>query len=144
MCACHSLRCKPLHSDADIKCPMYLSLIYSMTFFSCHLLCKNTLERAHSCHLLYKNTLERAHRSPFMNFTMVRISSMCVCRVLLHHRSDNLVFALVLGGARLISVGEGVECKIKGVLQVYLRISCKSSEQLFISVSLTPGQLQCS
>ncbi|GAX73139.1 hypothetical protein CEUSTIGMA_g592.t1 [Chlamydomonas eustigma] len=38
--------------------------------------------------------------------------------VLLHHRSDNLVFALVLGGARLISVGEGVECKIKGVLQV--------------------------
>ncbi len=40
------------------------------------------------------------------------------CRVLLWHRSDNLAFALVLGGAASISAGEGVECKIKGVLQV--------------------------
>lgn len=37
---------------------------------------------------------------------------------MLWHRSENLVFALILGGASLISVGEGVECKIKGVLQV--------------------------
>jgi len=38
--------------------------------------------------------------------------------VLLWHRSDNLAFALVLGGAADISTGTGVECKIKGVLQV--------------------------
>lgn len=38
--------------------------------------------------------------------------------VLLHHRSDNLVFAIILGGASTIRVGERVECKIKGVLQV--------------------------
>ena len=36
----------------------------------------------------------------------------------MHHRSDNLVFALILGGASTIRVGERVECKIKGVLQV--------------------------
>ena len=41
-----------------------------------------------------------------------------LCRVLLWHRSDNLCFALVLGGDAALSVGAGVECKIKGVLQV--------------------------
>lgn len=38
--------------------------------------------------------------------------------VLLWHRSNNLVFAIILGGASTITVGEAVECKIKGVLQV--------------------------
>ncbi|MEW5319158.1 MAG: hypothetical protein WDW38_010327 [Sanguina aurantia] len=38
--------------------------------------------------------------------------------VLLWHRSDNLAFALVLGGAQRISVGEAAECRLKGVLQV--------------------------
>lgn len=38
--------------------------------------------------------------------------------VLLWHRSDNLAFALVLGGAQNISAGEGVECKILGVIQL--------------------------
>jgi len=38
--------------------------------------------------------------------------------VLLWHRSANLAFALVLGGAASITVGEAVECKIAGVLQV--------------------------
>lgn len=38
--------------------------------------------------------------------------------VLLWHRSDNLAFALILGGAFNVSVGEGVECKVKGILQV--------------------------
>jgi len=38
--------------------------------------------------------------------------------VLLWHRSDDIAFALILGGASMITVGEGVECKIKGVLQV--------------------------
>ena len=47
-------------------------------------------------------------------------------RVLLWHRSDNLVFALVLGGASMITVGEGVECKIKGVLQVFTRAMASS------------------
>ncbi len=40
------------------------------------------------------------------------------CSVLLWHRSDNLAFVLVLGGASAISVGTVAECKIKGVLQV--------------------------
>lgn len=42
----------------------------------------------------------------------------CACSVLLWHRSDNLAFAIVTGGAPLIQTGEAVECKIKGVLQV--------------------------
>ncbi|GAB4817334.1 hypothetical protein N2152v2_004380 [Parachlorella kessleri] len=38
--------------------------------------------------------------------------------VLLWRRSDNIVFALLLGGADLVVVGDGVECKVKGILQV--------------------------
>lgn len=37
---------------------------------------------------------------------------------MLWRRSDNVVFALLLGGADLVSVGDGVECKVKGILQV--------------------------
>lgn len=33
-------------------------------------------------------------------------------------RSDNLVFALLLGGSQLVNVGDGVECKVRGILQV--------------------------
>lgn len=40
------------------------------------------------------------------------------CSVMLWRRSDNVVFALLLGGADLVSVGDGVECKVKGILQV--------------------------
>lgn len=39
-----------------------------------------------------------------------------ICRILLWHRSDNLAFAIVAGGS--VKPGEGVECKIKGILQV--------------------------
>ncbi|KAI3426327.1 hypothetical protein D9Q98_008700 [Chlorella vulgaris] len=38
--------------------------------------------------------------------------------VMLWRRSDNIVFALVLGGADLVSLGDGVECQVKGTLQV--------------------------
>lgn len=38
--------------------------------------------------------------------------------VLLWHRSNNIAFVLLLGGAAAVSVGEAVECKIRGVLQV--------------------------
>lgn len=38
--------------------------------------------------------------------------------VMLWRRSDNVVFALLLGGADLVAVGDGVECKVKGILQV--------------------------
>ena len=38
--------------------------------------------------------------------------------VLLWRRSDNVVFALLLGGAALVGVGDGVECRVKGILQV--------------------------
>jgi hypothetical protein len=34
------------------------------------------------------------------------------------HRSDNMAFVIVTGGAGLVQEGEAVECKIKGVLQV--------------------------
>lgn len=40
------------------------------------------------------------------------------CSVLLWRRSDNLVFALLLGGAALVTVGDGVECRVRGILQV--------------------------
>ncbi len=42
------------------------------------------------------------------------------CSVLLWHRSDNLSFCLVLASSEQapIAVGDAVECKIKGVLQV--------------------------
>ena len=46
------------------------------------------------------------------------ISCVPLLSVLLWHRSDNLVFVLVLGGAAQLTIGEGVECKLKGVLQV--------------------------
>jgi len=38
--------------------------------------------------------------------------------VLLWHRSDNISFVLILGGASAITEGTGLECKITGVLQV--------------------------
>jgi F0F1-type ATP synthase alpha subunit len=38
--------------------------------------------------------------------------------VLLWHRSDDLAFAIVLGGAAAVRPGEGVECRVKGVLQL--------------------------
>lgn len=38
--------------------------------------------------------------------------------VLLWHRSNNLTFVLILGGASNVAIGEAVECKIRGVLQV--------------------------
>lgn len=38
--------------------------------------------------------------------------------LLLWRRSDNIVFALLLGGADKVVVGDGVECKVKGILQV--------------------------
>jgi hypothetical protein len=37
---------------------------------------------------------------------------------MLWRRSDNIVFALLLGGADLVAVGDGVECQVKGILQV--------------------------
>lgn len=40
------------------------------------------------------------------------------CSVLMWHRSENLAFVLVLGGAADIAVGTHASCIIKGVLQV--------------------------
>lgn len=37
---------------------------------------------------------------------------------LLWRRSDNICFALLLGGGSAVEVGEGVECKVKAILQV--------------------------
>ena len=46
------------------------------------------------------------------------------CSVMLWRRSDNVVFALLLGGAGLVAVGDGVECQVKGILQVGGVCSC--------------------
>ena len=48
------------------------------------------------------------------------VALMCALgrRVLLWHRSENLAFVLVLGGAADITVGSSATCVIKGVLQV--------------------------
>jgi hypothetical protein len=43
---------------------------------------------------------------------------------MLWRRSDNVVFALLLGGAGLVAVGDGVECQVKGILQVGGVCSC--------------------
>lgn len=40
---------------------------------------------------------------------------------MLWRRSDNVVFALLLGGAGLVAVGDGVECQVRGILQVSAR-----------------------
>lgn len=41
--------------------------------------------------------------------------------VLLWRRSDNICYALLLGGASTVEVGEGVECRIRAILQVCTR-----------------------
>jgi hypothetical protein len=40
----------------------------------------------------------------------------CAASILLWHRSDNLAFAIIAGGS--VKPGEGVECKLRGILQV--------------------------
>lgn len=51
-------------------------------------------------------------------FTAVLLCVSFVCSILLWHRSDNLAFAIIAGGS--VKPGEGVECKIRGILQVRL------------------------
>ena len=41
-----------------------------------------------------------------------------MCSTLLWRRSDNVVFALLLGGSDLVTIGDGVECKVRAILQV--------------------------
>ena len=38
--------------------------------------------------------------------------------VILWRRSDNIVFSLLLGGSNLVTIGDGVECRVRGILQV--------------------------
>ena len=45
------------------------------------------------------------------------------CSVLLWRRSDNVCFALILGGAHNVTAGDRVECRLKGILQVRLKPS---------------------
>lgn len=40
--------------------------------------------------------------------------------VLLWRRSDNICLALLLGGVGTVEVGEGVECRIRAILQAGL------------------------
>ncbi len=42
--------------------------------------------------------------------------------VLLWRRSDNIVYALILGRQGAVEVGEAVECRIKAILQARPRI----------------------
>jgi F-type H+-transporting ATPase subunit alpha len=41
-----------------------------------------------------------------------------MCSTLLWRRSDNVVFALLQGGSDLVTIGDGVECKVRAILQV--------------------------
>lgn len=50
--------------------------------------------------------------------------------VLLWRRSDNICYALLLGGGGTIEVGEGVECRIQAVLQA-------STISLFVAESMS-------
>lgn len=61
-------------------------------------------------------TCKSCHAASTNTSTNCTAAAAACCSVLLWHRSDNLAFALVLGGS--LGPGEGVECKIKGVLQV--------------------------
>ena len=54
---------------------------------------------------------EHALNSPRTTITLVS-------SVLLWRRSDNICFALLLGSGAGVCAGEGVECKIKAILQV--------------------------
>ena len=60
---------------------------------------------------------------------------------MLWHRSENLVFALILGGASLITVGEGVECKIKGVLQVVDEVKGPSTRKDYDILQAPTGDM---
>ena len=75
-------------------------------------LCRQGVQRCCCCCMPQPACVRmHAHRRPRRaRAALVR------CSVLLWHRSDNLAFALTLAGGPV--VGEGVECKIKGVLQV--------------------------
>lgn len=53
---------------------------------------------------------------PAAEATPVLLFVFAACSILLWHRSDNLAFAIIAGGS--VKPGEGVECKIKGILQV--------------------------
>jgi len=63
--------------------------------------------------------------------------------VLLWHRSDNLAFVIVTGGASLVSTGEAVECKIKGVLQVRPRSAARGETRSLARFGLVWFGLVC-
>jgi F-type H+-transporting ATPase subunit alpha len=59
--------------------------------------------------------------------------------VLLWRRSDNLVFALLLGGAALVGVGDGVECRVRGILQVVDETDGPSTKREYAPTTVPAG-----
>ena len=71
------------------------------------------------------------------------------CSVLLWRRSDNVCFALILGGRQNVSAGDRVECRLKGILQVLHMHTLQTDElvpaheQVVEQVKYTQGAFIC-
>jgi len=50
--------------------------------------------------------------------------------VLLWRRTDNIVYALILGRQGAVEVGEPVECRIKAILQASLHTTCEPKHHM--------------
>ena len=51
------------------------------------------------------------------------------CRVILWRRNDNFVFALITSGSAIVNIGDGVECKVTGILQVVDEVDGPSTKK---------------
>lgn len=58
--------------------------------------------------------------------------------VLLWRRSDNMVYALILGRQSAVEVGEAVECRIRAILQVCLECSRNIIQSLLCAILMVP------
>jgi F-type H+-transporting ATPase subunit alpha len=57
----------------------------------------------------------------------------------LWRRSDNIVFSLILGGSDLVNIGDGVECRVRGILQVVDSDEGPSTKKEYEPISVPVG-----
>ncbi|KAL4518116.1 hypothetical protein Ndes2526A_g01433 [Nannochloris sp. 'desiccata'] len=60
--------------------------------------------------------------------------------VILWRRSDNIVFSLLLGGSNLVTIGDGVECRVRGILQVVDSDEGPSTKREYEAMSVPVGK----
>ena len=60
--------------------------------------------------------------------------------MILWRRSDNLVFSLLLGGSTLVNIGDGVECVVRGILQVVDETEGPSTKREYQLTSVPVGR----